>query len=338
MKSSSRSEEYMEAHKELSGLTQMIVRLRDLSKEPGDIFDKKSRSTALKFKKRTIELKKEIGTEAVLEIVNDVDPLPFGDNPPQEAEIVQEEEKGLELIQVQPFPEVSLPRGFSVIRTDPEIHLNFEKARQNAERILAKIQNRTIIDDKGQTDMVNEMAKCMDLLDLIKEFKKEYFGESRKKVVHTDDIFRSVVAPLEEVHAIGKQKVSEYDRRIIAEAAEKQRKIDEENRKAIEEYEKAKVEAVDQETGEVLSPLPERPELKRQAGTVSAKVKTGLGSTSTKEIQRYRVTDFALLSDRWKMTNEALLNEAAKRNALHLNEKGLEVWSETDTHIRRTKK
>jgi len=325
----------------LQGMVTLMESLKAKSSDKNGVFTTKISQTKVKYLKKVAVIKKVATENVAAKVFDGLYPYPVQLN---QVEVLVNGIEAVEdtwtasLVPITPFPEVKLPRGFSVIRIDPEIHADFDAARKKIDKVLAQMENRHIIDDKGKLAMIDDMAECMDFIDFLGKFKKDNFGEAREKVTHIDAMFRDLLEPLKEIRLLGTNRVNEYDKVVLAEAAKVKAEAEEAHRLELEKYEEEKAKAVDAGTGEILSPLPEKPDPVVAMGTVSAKARSTSGSSSNKQIQTYVVTDFALLSDRWKMVNTKLLDAAAESNSLHLNEKGLEIDTDTKTNIRRRKK
>ncbi len=181
---------------------------------------------------------------------------------------------------------------------------------------------RIILIDDDLKSATDDLAIIAGLRKSIEEKRKEYTSPIREHLDVINEAFKAFTLPLIEADTINRDKVKAYrveQERIIQEA---------------QDIEAKKMELAKREMelkGEIsvdLSPVPAPPPLPNQ-------VRTDLGSTSVVKNRKYRVVDFALLPDQYKIENSVLLGRVVKSGIPEIP--GVEIYTEDSLRVTATK-
>jgi len=192
------------------------------------------------------------------------------------------------------------PTGMAVICISPESDVTVLSLLAEANRLRDFAEARVIATDTDLDGAVNDLALIARVKSRLQEKKAEYY---RPVKAHLDAItasFQTLLTPIEDADKITRGKWTAYRNEQKMRKAE----ADKLNQDA---EDLARRQAAFNGTGEVtvdltpvVAPLP------------VAKVRTDLGSAQTVKTRKYRVVNFALLPDNYKLENSALLNKVTK--------------------------
>ena len=179
-------------------------------------------------------------------------------------------------------------------------------------------QIKTINDLKLATEDASLISKLKKALE---EQRKKYVNPIREKLDSVNMAFKDFMAPLEGADRINREKMVVFNTEHLRIRAEQ------------EEVNRLRNEAAQKEAalngGVISEPVNEvvvNPELK--------KVSTDLGTSGMRDNWVYEITDFALLSDEYKLPNTAALNALAKSTKGTRNVPGVRIYNEPVVVVR----
>ncbi len=215
---------------------------------------------------------------------------------------------------VQPEPVESI----AIIHIKPEADLVILSLLAEANRLLDYAEKRVILTDADMETATNDLTVIARVKKSLLEKKAEYWKPIK---VHLDAItasFQTLLTPIEDADRVTRGKWTAY-------------RNEQTRRKA--EADKLNQDAIDlarrQATfngGEITVDL-----TPAVAPTPVAKVRTDLGSAQTVKTRKYRVVNFALLPDAYKLENSALLNRVTKSGIPEID--GVEFYFEEGIRV-----
>lgn len=209
------------------------------------------------------------------------------------------------------------------------------------ERLVVEVQslcqhiNNAVVDSPEAVMRITTDADLgRQLVNRLKDKHKEYKEEPLRVCKQIDAAFKLLTDPLEAATAnrtgIAARKITAFkviqeerqrtidaeNARIKREQEELQRMIDEENIRLRLEAEKATT--IDKYTGEIIEPVveyikPEPAPVFTAPVTVVGKASTFAGSSTAKMVPEWRVVNFAILPDRFKMEKTSVLKYAIEK-------------------------
>ncbi len=168
----------------------------------------------------------------------------------------------------------------------------------------------TLEDNQAASDDLTIISKLKKVME---NKRKSLLDPLKLQADAIRDTYSTLMDPIIAAEKITKDKMLGY--------AVKQ----EVTRKAQEEINRKRLEAAEAEM-KLNGELSESVNLVEVMPEVSKRVSTDMGSSGQRMIRKYRVVDFALLPDQYKVENSALLNKVVKAGIHEVP--GVELWSE----------
>ena len=190
-------------------------------------------------------------------------------------------------------------------------------------RLKAFAEARVIASNADLKPAVDDLGIIAKLKKALAEKRAEYVGPIKSELDAVNKFFASFLEPFDAADKLTRSKVTEYDNKVRAQAAEAARI--EEEKAAL-----ARREAANNGTGEITVPL----------GTAVAPppvpriVRTETASVAGRDNWKVRVVDFAKLSDRFKLPNEQMLNALARSTKGQVVEPGVEFYNDRSVTVR----
>ena len=200
----------------------------------------------------------------------------------------------------------------AIIKVNPESDIAVLKLVVEGNLLREYALARTIKTDEDLTPATNDLNLIASTKKALLELKEEYYRPAKTHLDAITQAFKTILTPLEDADRILGSKILAYRQAQIR----RQREADEINRQALEV---AKKQAEFNKTGEItvdLTPV--------EAPPVVNRVITETGSVGIMRIRKYRIMDFALLPDAYKLPNEGLLNAATKSGTVAIQ--GVEFY------------
>jgi len=212
-------------------------------------------------------------------------------------------------------PEINVaePTPTTIVRVKPEQDTEVQSFYQEAIRLQEYATARVITtaeDLKPATDDLSSIAKVKKALE---EKRKEYLSPFRNHIEEISDAFKRLMEPILAADSITRDKMLAFDA--------EQKRI----RREQEEINRKRKEAADAEMA-LKGELTESVDLVEVASEIPTTIRTDMGMVGQRMIRKYRVVDFALLPDQYKIENSALLNKVVKAGIPEIA--GVEIWSE----------
>ena len=202
----------------------------------------------------------------------------------------------------------SPPPPLVIMRVYPQVQSLLEYARSR--------DIKTDDDAKGATNdlvIIGQLAKQTEAM------RRQYTNPLNEQVKIINDAFRPVSEALGEADRLTRSKIIGYRAEI------------ERQRKEIEAIEAEKFALAQREAalkgGEItvdLTPIPMPEEVPKH-------VRGDIGMAGATKIRKYRVVDFALMPDLYKLENKAMLNAAAKSKVAEIP--GVEFYFEDSLRV-----
>jgi len=177
--------------------------------------------------------------------------------------------------------------------------------------------------------MTDDLASVMTLKSAIEEERKRYTGPINVHLNSINSLFHTLTDPLERITKLGKQKIKDYTME-----QERIRQLEELTARSAAMAAVAlatPVDQVDSSTGEITT-VPVLPIVNAPAET-QTKFRADLATASQKMVAKYRVINFKVLSDDYKMADDAFIKDVLKKGKRDIE--GLEIWEEPEISIRR---
>ncbi len=207
----------------------------------------------------------------------------------------------------------------AVINIGPEHNPTVLVLAEQARRLRDYAVARTIATDADLRPATDDLSVISKTKKALNEKKIDYLKPIKMHVDAVNAAFLSIMQPIEEADRITRTKITDYQALV----RKHQLEAEEINRKKME---LARQEAAFNSTGEItvdITPVDVPIPVNR--------VVTELGTTSTLHIRKYRVVDFAKLSDQYKIENSALLNKVVKAGIPEIL--GVEIYTEESIRV-----
>lgn len=153
----------------------------------------------------------------------------------------------------------------------------------------------------------------------LNEAKVTYVKPIRAHLDEVNDAFATIIGPLEEADKLVRAKILEYRQAVARRQAEE------------EEINRLRLEAAQKEMalkGELSEPVG----LLEITPDAPARVRTGIGMAHVVKVRKWRVVDFAMLPDQYKMENAGLLTKVVKAGIQDIP--GVEIYEEETLAVR----
>lgn len=210
----------------------------------------------------------------------------------------------------------------AIIRIKPDLDVTVIEIYTEGLRLLKYAKTRVIKTDTENKEATDDLAIIRSLRKKIEAVRKEYTVPINDHLKTVNDTFKDFTAPLQEADTLNEQKMLAYRRAQEGIRAEQERI----NALRIEAA-KAEMELKGELT-ESVNVVEVQPEPARVT-------RGGLGASGMVDNWKAEVTDFALLSDDYKLPNMVALNALAKSVRDTREIPGIRVYN--DPHIRVTK-
>lgn len=259
--------------------------------------------------------------------------LPTADEPPvaqvaklfgnEADQVILDEEPGLD-----PLSKPDWPRepGTALIKVGVDLDESAQRLHREGLAALECAKRRVIQKKEDLELATNDLAIIKNLREALEDKKKDYVGPIRDHLDAVNEAFKQLLAPFVEADQITRDKVKEY--RI-----EQQKKADEAAAIEAEKLNLARREAEYSGTGEISVEL----------GTVEAPppvpktVRTDVGTSGGRVQWKWRMVDFALVPDEYKILNHSLLTSFARSTKGQREIPGIEIYPDTVVTVRSKK-
>lgn len=193
--------------------------------------------------------------------------------------------------------------------TDAEVQAFYSQAL-----ILQKYaEKRVIVTAEDLGPATDDLSIVSKLKKALEEKRKEYVKPLQDRVKEINDAFKTLTLPIEEADRITRTKILFYQ--------QEQERIRQEQ----ERINQLRLEAARAEM-ELRGELTESVDLVEVISEAPRRVVTDMGTVSQRMIRKYRVIDFTLLPDQYKIENSALLNKVVKAGIPSIL--GVEIYEE----------
>jgi len=209
----------------------------------------------------------------------------------------------------------------SLAKIDPQQDLEVMAFYAEAQRLQDYANTRVITTNEDAKTATNDLSIIAKLRKAMEAKRKDYLSPFQEHVKEVNGIYQTLMAPIEQADRITRAKWTAYTNAQAALA----RKQEEINRLRMEA---ARKEA-EMNNGEIKESV-------NLVEVVAApkKTVTDLGSASQRANWTYEVTDFALLSDDYKLPNTSALNALAKSVKNTRTIPGLRIYNDPDMVVR----
>jgi len=220
-------------------------------------------------------------------------------------------------ITLEPPLDLSVPSGspgqMAIIKVGPEydpavLQLS-EEARKLRDYAISR-DIKAVADLKPATDDLSLISKLKKSLN---ELKAGYLKPIKAHIDSVNAAFASIIAPLDEADTSTRSK-------IIAYRQEQDRKARE-----VERINQLRMEAAEKEM-KLKGEITESVNLIETPPAPPAHVRTEVGTLGTMKIRKYRIINFTLLPDQYKIENSVLLNKVVKAGIPEIP--GVEIYEE----------
>jgi len=194
---------------------------------------------------------------------------------------------------------------------DIEAHSHYEEAL----RLLEYAEKRTIAsleDNKAASDdltIISRLKRTMEAK------KREYLDPLRVQADAIRETYSTLMDPILAAEKLTKDKMLAYDA--------EQRRI----RAAQEEINRKRLEAA-QEEMKLSGELSESINLVEVMPEISKRVVTEVGSTRQQDVWKWRVVNFALVEDQYKMINAGMVTPIVKASKGKITIPGIEIYND----------
>ncbi len=208
-----------------------------------------------------------------------------------------------------------------IIKIAPESDLVIQSLLAEANTLRDIAEARVIATDNDLTAAVNDLSIIANVKKALTEKKAEYWKPVKAHLDAITTAFQTLMAPIDEADRITRDKWAAYRNEQVRRKAE------------AEEINRLRMEAARKEMelkGEITQPI----EIVEAPAPI-IKVKTDMGTAQTVKTRKYRVVNFALLSDQYKLENSALLNKVVKAGIPEIA--GVEIYWEENLRVSPTR-
>lgn len=202
----------------------------------------------------------------------------------------------------------------TLVRLKPEIDPEVVAFYKQALSLRDYAEKRVIVAAGDLKVATEDLALISRLKKALEEKRKEYLKPLQDHVRSINVSFQLLTEPVEAADLITRKKILAYQ-------AEQERIRQEQERINTERIKLAEAEM--KLKGELSEPV----NLVAVIPEVARKIDTEVGSAGQRVIRKYRVVNFALLPDEYKMENSALLNKVVKAGCPSIP--GVEIYTET---------
>jgi len=213
------------------------------------------------------------------------------------------------------IPEISMaePPPTAIVRVKPEQDIEVQSFYEQALKLAEYAGARDIAiaeDLKPATDDLSIIAKVKKALE---GKRKEFVTPLQDHIKEINNAFKRLMEPIEIADGLTRSKILTFQ--------QEQERIRQEQ----EEVNRLRMEAAQKEM-ELKGELSEPVGLVEVTPEAPKRVSTDIGSAGQRMVRKYRVVDFAVLPDQYKIENSALLNKVVKAGIPSIP--GVEIYEE----------
>jgi len=206
----------------------------------------------------------------------------------------------------------------ALIAIHPEIQEEIISLRAEGERLYAYTQGFVVAGLGDAKRAVEDLSLISNLKKALEERRKEYTQPLNAHLKEINEAFKGMVTPIELADATLRGKVGAYNR-------EQERLRQEAERARALREEALTIEAkLTQQTGEIFpetAPAVVMPEFHP-----ATKVFTDVGYLNTRKVRKYRVINFSLLPDEYKLEDSVKLGKVVRAGINSIP--GVEIYEE----------
>ena len=203
-----------------------------------------------------------------------------------------------------------------------QAELEFKRYESVLVEMAAKAGTHLIVDAKTNEEAVVLAGQSKSMFRTIEKKRKEVIGPASEFVAHVNQLVKPLTGILTGIENGLKQRITRYAQEQERERLERQRKANEEAAKLQAEIDKAAKDANEQSVVVVSPVVVEQPKVTRTAS----------GSASLRTTWTFKVTDFALLPDKFKQVDKVAINAEVKAGIREIP--GVRIFEEQSTTIR----
>ncbi len=207
----------------------------------------------------------------------------------------------------------------AIVKIAPEEDEAIKKIIVEAQKALEYAVAREIKSVEDMSLAVDDLALIAGLKRALTDKQTEYTKPLTTYKAAILDTFKEMLAPIFEADLTTRSKMLAYTKELER-IRDKQEEINRKRQEAAEAEMKLRGEL--SEPVNLVEVTPEAPK----------QVSTEMGTVGQRMIKKYRVVNFALLSDQYKIENSALLNKVVKAGIPEIP--GVEIWSEPILTVR----
>ncbi len=193
-----------------------------------------------------------------------------------------------------------------------------------AQGYLHYAQTRVVNDVESAKTAAGDLALIANTKKAIEAKRKEYLDPVNAKAAEIRDFFKELQEPIQEADVITRRKVLDYNAEVERQRVEAERLENESLQLAKDQ------EALTGEHTVSLEPI-DKPAATPQ------KIRTAVGTTSKSGTWKYKVVNFALLSDEFKIEDSAVLTARARKHHDKKPLPGIEFYFEPGLTVRASK-
>ncbi len=210
----------------------------------------------------------------------------------------------------------------AIINISPESDLVILSLLAHANALRDIAEARVIANDTDLESAVNDLSIIANVKKSLIAKKAEYYKPIKAHLDAITAMFGTLLTPIEDADRITRAKYTAYtdeQKRRAREAEEINRQKQELARREAELNEGI----ITVDTASVEVPMPVN------------KVRTDMGTAQTIKVRKYRVINFALLPDQYKIENSALLNKVVKAGIPEID--GVEIYIDEGLRVSPTR-
>lgn len=201
----------------------------------------------------------------------------------------------------------------ALVKINPQEDAEIKSYHDEALKILEFAEKRVISSVEGLKLATDDLSVIANMKKAIEGKRKEYVQPLQEHVKDVNNAFKVFMEPIEQADRLTRVKILDYQR--------EQERIRQEQ----EEINRKRMEAAEAEM-RLKGELTESVNLVEVSEEAPKKIHTGMGTVGQRMIRKYRVVDFALLPDQYKIENSALLNKVVKAGIPSIP--GIEIYEE----------
>lgn len=200
----------------------------------------------------------------------------------------------------------------TAIRVKPETDLEVIAFYNEALKLKDYAERRTITTADDLKPATNDLSIISKVKKALEEKRKEYVKPLQDHVKEINDAFKILMEPIETADTVTRNKILAFqlNQKLIR---EEQERINALRLEAAKREKELTGELTTVDLVEVIQEAPRR-------------VSTDMGTIGQRMIRKYRVVNFALLPDQYKIENSALLNKVVKAGIPSIE--GVEIYEE----------